>query len=101
MWTLARMLPLMIGHLIPNEEPHWNHYLQLLDIVDIIFSPAIRPGIPSYLEVLIEENLEEFTELYSSPVIPKMHYLIHIPRFLSKYSNISSPSLHNLLCSCV
>ena len=60
MWTLARMLPLMIGHLIPNEEPHWNHYLQLLDIVDIIFSPAIRPGIPSYLEVLIEENLEEF-----------------------------------------
>ena len=79
MWTSARMLPLMIGHLIPNDEPHWNHYLQLLDIVDIIFSPAIRPGIPSYLEVLIEENLEEFTELYSSPVIPKMHYLIHIP----------------------
>ena len=90
----------MIGHLIPNEEPHWNHYLQLLDIVDIIFSPAIRPGIPSYLEVLIEENLEEFTELYSSPVIPKMHCLI-LPHFLSKYINISSPSLHNLLCSCV
>ena len=54
-------------------------------IVDLIFSPVIRPGIPNYLEVLIEENLEEFIELYSSPVIPKMHYLIRIPCFLSMY----------------
>ena len=85
MWTLARMLPLMIGHLIPNTDPRWNHYLQLLDIVDLIFSPVICPGIPNHLEILTKENLEEFRQLYSSPVIPKMHYLIHVPRFLSRY----------------
>lgn len=75
----------MIGHFVPDDDVHWKHYLQLLDIVDIVFSPKIRPGIPGYLEVLIEENLLKFTEIYSSPVIPKMHYLIHLPWFLSRY----------------
>lgn len=86
MWTLARMLPVMIGHLVPEDIQQWIHYLQLLDIVDLIFSPIMRPGVPGYLEVLIEENLEDFIEIYSSPMIPKMHYLIHIPRFLSRYT---------------
>ena len=54
MWTLARLLPVMIGHLISDDDPHWKHYLELLEIVNLIFSPIVRPEIPGYLEVLIE-----------------------------------------------
>ncbi|XP_065897824.1 uncharacterized protein [Dysidea avara] len=58
MWTLGRMLPVMIGHFIPQDDEHWLHYIQLLDIVDLIFAPTVNPETPGYLEVLIEENLE-------------------------------------------
>ena len=86
MWVLGRFLPLMIGHLISEDDDHWTHYIQLLEIVDIIFAPIIDSDAPGYLEVLIEENLLDFVELYREAVLPKMHYLIHIPRLLARYS---------------
>jgi len=85
MWTLGRMLPVMIGHLIPQEDEHWVHYVQLLEIVDLIFAPTVNPESPGYLEVLIEENLEQFVVLYREPVLPKMHFLIHVSRLLARY----------------
>jgi len=74
MWTLGRMLPVMIGHLIPQEDEHWVHYVQLPEIVDLIFIPTVNPESPGYLEVLIEENLEQFVVLYREPVLPSMHF---------------------------
>ena len=54
-------------------------------IVDLIFSPTVDPNMPGYLEVTIEENLEMFATLYGeASVIPKMHFLIHIPRLLER-----------------
>ena len=85
MWTLGRMLPVMIGHYVPENEEHWMHYIELLDIVDLIFSPTVHPNMPGYLEVTIEENLEMFATLYGgASIIPKMHFLIHIPRLLER-----------------
>lgn len=90
MWTLGRLLPIVIGHLIPDDNPHWKHYLETLDIVDLIFLPTVRPETPGYLEILIEDNLHTFTVLYPEQgVIPKMHFLIHIPRFLARFVNIN------------
>ena len=75
----------MIGHLIPEDDAQWQHYLQLLDIMDILFCPEVSPGAPGVLEVLIEENLEEFTSLYpGQSVIPKMHFITHMPRFMAR-----------------
>ena len=85
MWVLGRFLPLMIGHLISEDDDHWTHYIQLLEIVDMIFAPIIDSSAPGYLEVLIEENLEDFVKLYKETVLAKMHYLIHIPRLLARY----------------
>ena len=85
MWILGRFLPLMIGHLISEDDDHWTHFIQLLEIMDIVFAPNIDSHTPGYLEVLIEENLEDFVRLYSETVLPKMHYLIHIPRLLARY----------------
>ena len=86
MWTLGRLLPLMIGHFISEDDEHWIHYIQLLDIIDNVFSPTLDLDTPSYLEVLIEESLEDFTKLYGEAVLPKMHFLIHIPRLLARYT---------------
>ena len=76
----------MIGHFVPENDEHWLHYIELLDIVDLIFSPILHPNTPGYLEVTVEENLEMFVTLYGvASVLPKMHYLIHVPRLLERY----------------
>jgi len=53
--------------------------------MDLLFSPIVRPETPGYLEVLLQQNLEEFTVLYSEHnIFPKMHFLLHMPRYLAK-----------------
>ena len=86
MWTLGRLLPVMIGHLVPEDSAHWLHYLEVLDIMDLLFSPFVHPETPGYLEVLLEQNLEAFRRLYPDhSILPKMHFLVHTPHFLTRF----------------
>ena len=85
MWTLARYLPLLIGRNVAENDPHWQHYVELLGILDLTFAQVVRPDAPSYLQVTLENHLTEFRVLYpTASVIPKMHFLVHIPNFLDR-----------------
>lgn len=84
MWCLARFLPLMIGDLIPFEDDHWENFLNLLDIMDYVFAPSTTPEKISHVEVLVEDFLTEFCNLYNRPLIPKMHYLVHLPSWMRR-----------------
>ena len=55
MWSLGRLLPMMIGSSVPVDNPNWIHYLQLLEIVDYTFSPIVHPDTPPYLQVYYTE----------------------------------------------
>ena len=58
----------------------------LLDIVDICMAPRCTDGISGYLHDLIAEHLSSFRELYTDrPLIPKMHYMVHLPTTILKY----------------
>ena len=83
MWCLARLLPLIIGDLIPENDNYWlNFLLLLLKITGLIFSPLSSRNIAAYLTSLIEDYLSTFTELYPHcPIIPKQH-MIHIPKWI-------------------
>ncbi|XP_020616845.1 uncharacterized protein LOC110054828 [Orbicella faveolata] len=39
MWCLARMLPLLTGDLIPADDKHWENFLRLLKVEEIVFAP--------------------------------------------------------------
>ena len=84
MWCLGRFLPLLVGDFISHGDEHWENYLTLLDIVDRVFAPIITPSIASYIAMLVEDFLTEFTRLYDRPITPKMHYLLHIPSWIIK-----------------
>ena len=72
MWCLGKSLPLLIGSFIPEEEDKWQHFLLLLKIVDIVFSPKTSVDTIGLLEGFIEEYLTLFTDLYTGKsVIPK------------------------------
>ena len=83
MWALARFLPLAIGHLIPEGDAHWENFLLLLDITDILFARPIAKEACGYLESLISDHHSCFRELYPhASVTMKMHSMIHMPRLI-------------------
>lgn len=85
MWCLARLLPLMIGELVPDGDANWENFLLLVKIVDYVFSPVTTRSIAAYLVTLIEDYLESFKELYlECSIIPKQHYMIHIPQWMER-----------------
>jgi hypothetical protein len=86
MWCLGRYLPLLIGDLVPYDDPHWGNYIMLLDIVDEVFAPVTTPDRADYVAMLVEDFLECFKELYPSrPLTPKMHYMVHMPSWMKRY----------------
>ena len=106
MWCLARFLLLIIGVYVPEHNPHWEHFLTLLDIMNHVLSPVVHPTHPEYvqvifpgylcgyavtqltiyLQVLIADYLETSRVLYpTQSIIPKMHHMIHIPCYMHGY----------------
>ena len=84
-WCFGRLLPLLIGRFIPDDDSNWNHFLPLLDIADLLFAPIINKDVPAYLLILLEENLAVFKDIYpEATIIPKIHYLLHLPRYTEK-----------------
>ena len=82
MWCLLRLLPLLIGDLIPEDCKYWLNFLKLLKIIDIIFAPETTNGLAGYLAELIEDHHTTFTQLYSRPVTPKFHHMLHMPQWI-------------------
>ena len=85
MWLLGRILPLVIGECIPEDDEWWILYLQMMDIVDILFSPTTSKDHAIYLSTLINDHHEDFARLYPhSNIIPKMHLMVNMPRLMMK-----------------
>lgn len=83
MWLLGRILPLIIGDKVPDDDEKWLNFLLLMEIVDLLFCPRISEDSASYLAALISDHHNEFVELYpTESVIPKMHYMVHMPRLI-------------------
>lgn len=87
MWCLCRLLPLMIGNLVPETDSRWINFLQLLEIVDLLFAPVLSNDHVAYLHFLIEEHHQIFTDLYPDcSITPKFHYMVHYPHWISRYN---------------
>ena len=80
MWCLSRLLPLLIGDLVPEDDKRWQNFILLLQIEEIVFASKTTAQLAAYVDVLVGEYLEEFTKLYERPIIPKQHYMVHYPR---------------------
>ena len=75
----------MIGAHVPEDDSNWLNYCQMLNIVDLLMAPEISEDEVGELTVLIQEHHTEFVQLYSSDlVIPKHHFMIHMPRLILK-----------------
>ena len=83
MLCLGRLLPLMIGNLIPEEGERWQLFTLLIQAAMIVLSPMVNKNSLGVLEGLIEEHHTLFCTHYPGrSVIPKMHYLVHYPKHM-------------------
>ena len=86
MWLLGRILPLVIGGYVPESDERWRLYLDMMNVVDILFAPNTTNDHAIYVATLISDHHHDFCELYpQSSIIPKMHFMVHMPRMMIKY----------------
>ena len=86
MWLLGRVLPILVGDYIDEDDEYWKLFLQLMDIVDILFSFRVSDEHVAYVAALIHDHHHEFRRIYPTcNVIPKMHFMVHMGRLMIQY----------------
>lgn len=85
-WCLLRLLPLIIGHLVPEDEPVWLMILDLKDIVELVLSLVHTDETLAFLECKISEHRQKHQELFpSKQLLPKHHFLEHYPEMIRRF----------------
>lgn len=88
-WCLLRLLPLMIGQLIPEGEPAWKVILILKDIVELVVAPVHSDKSVAYLEFKISEHRQCYKEVFPDHgLLPKHHFLEHYPEMTKLFGPI-------------
>ena len=79
MWLLGRLLPLMVGQYVPEEDDHWQCYINILRILTLATAVEVTDDTIATLAQLVEDYLHQMNLLYPNSITPKMHYLLHLP----------------------
>jgi len=80
-WCLLRLLPLFVFEWVPNNDPCLRILLQMLDVIDFICAPTIRPCEVYFLDEMISHLLEiYYTHFEEGTVTLKAHFLTHYGR---------------------
>lgn len=66
-WSLLRLLPFIIGHLVPEGEPAWEVLMDLKDIMELVVAPSHTDESIAYLEGKISGHRQKFQELFPNP----------------------------------
>ena len=80
MWLFGRLLPLMVGDRVPEDDVHWKCFIDLLRILTLSTAVEVTHDSVDVLETLIEDYLGVFNSIYPNSITPKMHYLLHLPQ---------------------
>ena len=79
MWLLGRILPIIIGDLVPEGDHYWENYLIMMRIVDILFSPRTTEDLIGYLSQKIYLHHSQFKASYlNDSIISKITFECNI-----------------------
>ncbi|XP_070529955.1 uncharacterized protein [Cardiocondyla obscurior] len=89
MLCFVRLFGIFVGDLVYEDNPYWQLYLLMRQILDVILAKKLSKGSISYLKVLIQEHHELFISLAGESLTPKLHFLIHYPTIIEQSGPIS------------
>lgn len=82
-WALLRLLPLMIGGLVPVSEPSWEILMDLKEIVEIVVSDKFTEETLCYLACKLSDHHLLLTTTFPNFVLkPKHHIIEHYPHLI-------------------
>jgi len=74
-----------MGRFYPAGDAKYKNYLLMMEVTDYLLAPEINLDEVAYVKTAIEDHHRAFTTLYpTATVIPKFHYIIHMPRLISQ-----------------
>lgn len=103
MLSLTLYLGVLVGDLIPNEDPVWRFYTLTVEMLDNLLARSFSAESIKYLQHLIEEHHELVIELFGEHLRPKYHFLLHYPKIIRLlgppryYWSMRYESFHRLL----
>lgn len=85
-WCLVRMLPLMVGHLVPEGCVKWVVLLKLLDVAEYCTTPEVTPALTAFLSELIQIFLQSYYSSFPNLTMKlKFHFLVHYPDMMLRF----------------
>ncbi len=88
-WALIRLLPFIIGHRIPLNDPAWLLLMSLKDIIELVVAPVHNKESVAYLDSKISEHRHRFQEVFPNEgLIPKHHFLEHYPTLINAFGPV-------------
>lgn len=89
-WCLMRVLPLIIGHLVPPNNQFWGLFLDLSDLLEVVFAPVVYESTARHLSLSVENFLRHWKLVFpQESLTPKAHFLVHYPTALRKYGPLA------------
>ena len=86
-----RLVPFYILNHVDAEDEHFLFLMELSSIVNLLYAPIIKTESIQVLRQLICEHLHKFTTLFEDVnIIPKQHYLIHLPTMITQLGPLIS-----------
>ena len=78
MWTLIRLLPLMIGFLIPLGNNFWSVYIEFVQIVEILCGTEFTNIDLLLLQDIIDTFPPKYMDVFPNVIMkPEGHFLQH------------------------
>ena len=78
--TLLKILPFILSKLVDVTNKFFVYFMEFIEIVHALCAPLFTRASVQQLEDLIKMHLRKYSTLFADTFLPKMHYLIHLPR---------------------
>ncbi|XP_074109082.1 uncharacterized protein LOC141533888 [Cotesia typhae] len=88
--VLFYTLPFLIGEwIVENNENELEEqiscYMQMLDIIKVSLAYEIHEDTVDYLDQMIRVFIINFNRLYLNLIVPKFHFMMHIPYYIKLF----------------
>lgn len=84
MITFVRHFGIFVGDCVSEDDPAWQIYLNLRQILALVTSSSVQAQCCVLLKYLIKDHNLLVRKLLSRNLKPKDHFLTHLPRIMSE-----------------
>lgn len=84
--TLLRLLPLMVGSKVPEEDETWAVLMDLKEIEQLVLSPSFTEESIQYMHTKISDHRQGLQAVFPDfKLRPKHHYIEHYPELTKRF----------------